>query len=303
MKSRLKAWLSAARLRTLPLSLAGIFLGNGLAFSQASFNYSIFFLACCTTIAFQVLSNFANDYGDGVKGTDNASRIGPARAVQQGILSQKEMKAGIVVTSILALAFAILLIGISFSSQQWLEITLFFLLGIASIVAAITYTVGKNAYGYYALGDLFVFLFFGGLSVIGSYYLQVQSLSFDLIFPAITMGALSTAVLNLNNMRDCENDKKMHKITLPVLLGSMRAKRYHFGLLSISFLSALFYPYHMGHPMNAYLFLIVFFPLLLHIQRVNKITHYKDFDPELKKVALLTFTLALFWATNTIYIA
>ena len=157
--SRTAIWLEAARLRTLPLSVSGIIMGNGLAYVEGSFSWLIFILCLLTTIAFQVLSNFANDYGDGLKGTDNDQRVGPQRVFQQGLLSREELKRGIQVTVVVSLLFAFFLIDMAFDFTQWLNAILFVLLGIASVVAAIKYTVGKNAYGYFALGDLFVFFF------------------------------------------------------------------------------------------------------------------------------------------------
>ena len=217
--SRTAIWLEAARLRTLPLSVSGIIMGNGLAYVEGSFSWLIFILCLLTTIAFQVLSNFANDYGDGVKGTDNDQRVGPQRVFQQGLLSRAELKRGIRITVVVSLLFALVLVALAFDFTQWLNAILFVLLGIASVVAAIKYTVGKNAYGYFALGDLFVFLFFGGLSVLGSHYLQTKIVDFSLFLPAAAIGCFSVAVLNLNNLRDMENDFSSNKITVPILLG------------------------------------------------------------------------------------
>ena len=303
MKALLAPWLLAARLRTLPLSLAGIVLGNGFALASHQFDAIIFGLACCTTIAFQVLSNFANDYGDGIKGTDNDQRIGPDRALQKGLITVAAMWRAIQINAFVAFVFSALLIGYTFSSHQWLEISSFFFLGIASIVAAIKYTVGSNAYGYYSLGDAFVFLFFGGVSVIGSYYLQTQDFPAFIVLPAITVGALSTAVLNLNNMRDVENDRAMAKMTLAVRLGLRRAKYYHLFLISSAVTVAVAYvvleqPFFYGG-----LFLAAFIPLVFHLKRVFNVTSPKDFDPELKIVALTTFGLSIFWSLNLYFMA
>ena len=159
MNSKFKIWLQAARLRTLPLSLSGIIVGNGLAYESDGFSLVILVLSLATTIAFQVLSNFANDYGDGVKGTDNESRIGPARVLQQGLLTRAQLKKGIQICAAVSLVFAFALIYVAFGTSDLLYSLIFIILGIASVVAAIKYTVGSNAYGYRALGDLFVFLF------------------------------------------------------------------------------------------------------------------------------------------------
>ena len=288
-KEQLKAWVAAARLRTLPLSLAGIIVGNGLAYFQGYFNVLIFLFSVATTIAFQILSNFANDYGDGIKGTDNEQRLGPSRVLQQGLLSAKEMKQGIIVTSIISFALTILLLLISFSMAQISTALFFLFLGVISIVAAIKYTVGSSAYGYFAMGDLFVFLFFGGLSVIGSNFLQTHSINYSLLFPAMSMGLLSTAVLNLNNMRDVDNDLNSHKITLPILLGEKLSKYYHGLLILVPFITASFFLYQNSVNIFAHLHIIFLVPLGLHLIRVWRCKHPIDLDPELKKVALSTF--------------
>src|SRR5690606_17008249 len=169
-----QSWVSAARLRTLPLSVSGIIAGTGLAVKNGNFNILILFLAIGTTLGLQILSNFANDYGDGVKGTDNEDRIGPARAIQSGLLNRQEMKTGILFTAGFTLLLAILLIYISFGNKNFMHAIFFFFLGISAIAAAIKYTVGSNAYGYRGLGDVFVFIFFGLVAVYGSYFLYSQ---------------------------------------------------------------------------------------------------------------------------------
>ena len=202
----IKNFIKAARLRTLPLSISGIILGGFLAMSDGLFNGVIFSLALITTIGFQVISNFANDYGDGVKGTD-AIRIGEERMVSSGKISPMQMKKAIMISVILTIIFALFLIYESFGLSNFGYSVLFFILGIVSVVAAIKYTVGNLAYGYSGFGDVFVFLFFGLLSVLGSYFLFTKEIYFLLALPAISIGLLSTAVLNLNNMRDYQNDK------------------------------------------------------------------------------------------------
>ena len=211
----IKNFIKAARLRTLPLSISGIILGGFLAVSDGLFNGVIFSLALITTIGFQVISNFANDYGDGVKGTD-AIRIGEERMVSSGKISPKQMKKAIMISVILTIIFALFLIYESFGLSNFGYSVLFFILGIVSVVAAIKYTVGNLAYGYSGFGDVFVFLFFGLLSVLGSYFLFTKEIYFLLTLPAISIGLLSTAVLNLNNMRDYQNDKKSKKNTIVV---------------------------------------------------------------------------------------
>lgn len=289
--NKVQIWLAAARLRTLPLSVAGIILGNAYAYAQEKFDPLIFILALATTISFQILSNFANDYGDGVKGTDNEDRIGPARVLQQGLLSPSTLKKGIVVNVVIAAVLAVALIFSSFSPDQWVMVFVFLLLGIAAIVAAIKYTVGEHAYGYYALGDLFVFFFFGLVSVLGSYFLQTQLFSPELLLPAIAVGCLSVAVLNLNNMRDAQTDSISQKNTLAVYLGFNKAKGYHYSLLITTLSCSLIFAGIFST--GAWLFLPILIPLFLHAKRVKHIEQAVDYDPELKVVALSTFAFSV----------
>jgi 1,4-dihydroxy-2-naphthoate octaprenyltransferase len=294
MNLKLKIWLQAARLRTLPLSLSGIIVGNGLAFESDTFSLIILFLCLATTVAFQVLSNFANDYGDGVKGTDNESRIGPARVLQQGLLTREELKRGIQICAAVSLLFAFTLIYVAFGTSDLLYSLIFIFLGIASVVAAIKYTIGSNAYGYSALGDLFVFLFFGGVSVLGSCFLQVHDFQIDLILPATALGLLSVGVLNLNNMRDIHTDKVVNKITIAILLGVSLSKAYHAFLLIGAVLTTVFYVKMDTQP--AYLFMIAVLPMMIHLRRVLGYTDPKEFDPELKRLAFCIFLFSILFA-------
>ena len=296
-----KDFLQAARLRTLPLSVSGIIVGSGIAASEGFFNWTIFVLAILTTIGFQVLSNFANDYGDGVKGTDNEERVGPQRALQSGAITAKQMKKAMVVTSVITFIIALGLIYIAFGSEDFLNLTIFFILGIASIAAAIKYTVGNNAYGYSGLGDVFVFLFFGLLSVVGSYYLYTSHLNDLAIFiPAAAIGMLSAAVLNLNNMRDQVPDKKAGKNTLVVKLGSQNAKKYHYFLIIGALIGMIGYSITHYRTLFQWLFLLTLIPLVSNVIVVAKNIIHKDLDPELKKVALATFFLSILFVLGII---
>ena len=291
--SGFKTWLSAARLRTLPLSVSGILVGTAMANQLGYRNTGILILALLTTIGFQVTSNFANDYGDGVKGTDNADRIGPARALQSGKLSRRQLKKGIIYSIIINLVLVIGLLFVAFGREQLHLIALFILLGIASIWAAVRYTVGEGAYGYRGLGDVFVFIFFGLLAVLGSMFLYTRFLEWRSVLPAISIGLLSTAVLNLNNLRDFHSDQKSAKNTLVVKLGLARGKTYHYFLLITSFISLLcFVMMEISSWKNA-LCLVAYLPVLIHFRTVYTIKDPVDFDPELKKLALSTFLLAL----------
>ncbi|WP_158977587.1 1,4-dihydroxy-2-naphthoate octaprenyltransferase [Cellulophaga sp. L1A9] len=291
--TKFKAWLNAARLRTLPLSISGIIVGAALGDFYGYQNWTIFVLALFTTIGFQVTSNFANDYGDGVKGTDNEERVGPKRALQSGILTREELKKGIIVSIIIDLFLSITLLIVAFGLENYLLILLFFGMALASVWAAIKYTVGTSAYGYRGLGDLFVFIFFGLLAVLGSLFLFTKFLTFSSILPAIAIGLLSTAVLNLNNLRDAISDKNAGKNTLVVKMGYANGKIYHYALLIFSFLSMMGFIVVNYTAWYNLIPLILFIPIVLHAKRVSKTTEPYLLDPELKKVALNTFFLAV----------
>ncbi|MDH3381070.1 MAG: 1,4-dihydroxy-2-naphthoate polyprenyltransferase [Flavobacteriaceae bacterium] len=289
----MKHWIEAARLRTLPLSLSGIIVGTFLAVADGYVDLRITLLALLTTVGFQVLSNFANDYGDGVKGTDNEDRIGPKRTIQSGKITPKQMLNAMKITALVTLLVAVLLIYIAFGKENFVLSTIFFLLGIASIVAAIKYTVGSKAYGYSGLGDLFVLLFFGWLSVVGSYFLYTKELNWFVFLPATSIGFLSVGVLNLNNLRDFESDKKAGKNTLVVKMGYKFGKIYHSVLLlSAVFLSVLYTLIYFKTSFQL-VFLIALVPLGKHFITVVKNNNPKELDGELKKLALSTFLFAI----------
>ncbi|ATA89079.1 1,4-dihydroxy-2-naphthoate octaprenyltransferase [Capnocytophaga stomatis] len=290
---KLRTYIKAARLRTLPLSVSGIIMGSALAFRAGYFRWEVFLLALLTTILFQVLSNFANDYGDGVKGTDNENRVGPERALQSGKVTRKQMKFVVVVTALFSVLLAIALIYVSFGEENLLYTLIFFLLGVLCVVAAIKYTVGKSAYGYRGLGDVFVFIFFGLVSVLGSYFLYVHQLNWKIFLPATAVGLLSVAVLNLNNMRDYENDKAVGKNTLVVKMGIDLAKYYHYYLVVLAMLCMMAFSILNFQVRWQLLYMIAFFPLVIHLLSVKRNKNLKDLDKELKIVALSTFFLAL----------
>ena len=290
--STLGAWIKAARPRTLPLSLSGIILGLGLTVGHGN-TAPIAVIGCLlTTICFQVLSNFANDLGDGMKGTDNAQRIGPARAVQSGEISIRQMKMAVSVLGILSVLSAGTLIYVAPAIHSINGIIFYTVLALLCVLAAITYTVGKKAYGYHGLGDLMVFLFFGMVAVSGTKHLFEETYSINELLGALSIGAWSTMVLNLNNMRDIANDAASGKRTMVVLLGSKNAKRYHYLLAFLGCSAWIILLYRHANETQNYLILIAGLPVLLfakHIAQVIKIKEPKAFDPELKKVALSTF--------------
>jgi 1,4-dihydroxy-2-naphthoate octaprenyltransferase len=297
----MKHWIQAARLRTLPLSVSGIIVGSMYALAYPTdnvltptevFNWRIFGYAILTTLGLQILSNFANDYGDGIKGTDNEDRIGPKRAIQSGVISPQAMKRAIVITSVLTLLSAMLLIYFAFRDTN-LGYSLFFLvLGILAIASAIRYTVGNTAYGYRGFGDAFVFVFFGLVSTLGVNFLYSKQLNFDLFLPATAIGFLSVGVLNLNNMRDEASDRKSNKNTVVVKIGAAKAKKYHYFLIVSAMFLVLAFAISTDFRFDQYLFLLAYIPLVKHLITVYNNQDPKALDPELKKLALSTFALS-----------
>lgn len=289
----ISTWISAMRLRTLPLSISGIILASCLAEYNGVFQWRIFILAILTTLSFQILSNLANDYGDGVKGVDNDDRIGPERAIQSGKISPEELFIAIKINVLISIALAFTLVFQAFGSKHFLLTLVFFILSLASIVAAIRYTVGGGAYGYRGLGDIFVFLFFGLISVVGCYVLYAKTIDHVVFLPALTIGLLSTGVLNLNNMRDRISDEKSNKITLAVILGTHKVKQYHFFLIiSAIILSGLFGILYYTSPFNL-IYIVAYIPLIMHLIKVKNNEDLKFLDPELKKLALTTVLIAV----------
>lgn len=292
----MKKWLSAFRLRTLPLAFSCIITGSALADKRGAFDLQIFILAIITTLFLQILSNLANDYGDAQKGTDNENRVGPTRAIQSGEITAKQMKKAIVVFVVLSLISGLSLVFSAFGTNSLRQVFLFIGLGILSIFAAIKYTAGKRAYGYAGLGDLSVFLFFGIVGVIGSSMLYDFNFDLSHLLPATTIGVFSAAVLNLNNMRDIENDRASGKNTLVVIIGPARAKKYHFFILIVGVLLSILFVLKTNFKIINLLFIISFLPILIHLVKVVNIKEPKEFDPELKKMALSTFLFSiLFW--------
>ena len=291
--NKIKAWIHAFRLRTLPLALSNIFLGSFLAAAEGKFSLKIFIFATFTTLFLQILSNLANDLGDSISGADNKDRIGPERAVQSGIISKKEMKWMLIVFIAFSLFSGFYLINVGLQLISLHEGLILLGVGILAIGAAINYTIGKNPYGYTGFGDLFVFLFFGLVGVLGTYFLHVGSLNWLVVLPAVSVGLLSVGVLNLNNMRDIKNDSQTGKITIVVKMGVQKAKVYHFVLLVVAMLSACIYTILKWEEPIQLLYLVSFPFLIRNIIVVFKNVDSRELDPELRKLALSTFLFSL----------
>ncbi len=295
----MNSYIKAARLRTLPLSVSGIIVGSFLAYYYGAFRWDICLLALLTTIGFQVISNFANDYGDGIKGTDE-NRQGEQRMIASGEITPRQMLRAIYISVILTLCVSIALIYRAFGNECFGYALLFFFLGIISIISAIKYTVGKNAYGYNGFGDVFVFLFFGWLSVLGSLFLYIKSLEYMVFLPASAIGLLSVAVLNLNNMRDRLHDADAGKRTLVVIKGIEFAQKYHYLLLILPLLMMILYTVLNYHSLVQFLFLLAYIPLAKHFLFVANHKEPSELDSQLKIVALSTFVLSILFGIGLV---
>ncbi|EPL0661674.1 TPA: 1,4-dihydroxy-2-naphthoate polyprenyltransferase [Proteus mirabilis] len=295
--SRTQAWLESLRPKTLPLGLVAIVTGSALAYWTGHFELPIALLAILTAGTLQILSNLANDYGDAVKGTDTEERLGPLRGMQKGVITPVQMKKALIINVIISCVSGIALIIVACKKPE--DAIGFLVMGLLAIVAAITYTVGKRPYGYMGLGDISVLIFFGWLSVIGTYYLQANAFNIVTLLPATACGLLSVAVLNINNMRDLENDIQAGKNTLAVRLGASGSRIYHTCVIAIAIICLIVFTLIYMHRWTAWLFLLAVPMLLLHIKRVNADLSGEAMRPLLEhmvKAALLTnilFSLGL----------
>ncbi len=296
----IKSWIDAARPRTLPLALSGILMGCGLAWYYGAVNVWTSVLAIVTATFIQIFSNFANDYGDSRKGTDNQHRIGPTRTVQSGAIGHKEMETGMLIVGSLSFISGLLLVYLATWETSKIAFFTFILLGIFSLVAAYFYTAGKKSYGYIGLGDLFVFLFFGLLPVSGVFYLNTGFLPASVFLPAISIGLFSTGVLNLNNMRDIVNDRSSGKITIPVRLGVRGSRYYHQTLISGGWMAAITYTLLQEQTLWQWIYLLLL-PLYLNdTVQINRKKNDRELDPFLKRLALSTLAFTLLFVTGLI---
>lgn len=299
-------WIKAARLRTLPLSLSGIIMGSFIAKWRlygegGTWDWKIFALALLVTLLYQVLSNYANDYGDGVKGTDAKRAVeAESRAVASGRITANQMKSAVILLSILSFAATVALLYVAFIPEYRNEFYIFIGLGVASILAAIGYTVGKKPYGYMGLGDLFVFIFFGLVSVCGSYFLFTKTFSWDMLLPGTAIGMMSMAVLNLNNMRDIESDRLSGKNSLALRIGFKNAMIYEMVLLQLPLILMLVFFGVNGffQTQNYYVFIvmILLLPLMKLRRQIMAVKNPRELDPFLKQVGIMTFVMAVLTA-------
>ena len=292
-----KSWVKAYRLRTLPLALSVILTGSFLAIQDGTYNGWVIGFSLLTTLFLQILSNLANDYGDSMKGTDNYERVGPQRTVQSGEISHESMKRAIMAFASLSLLSGVVLLYFSFGDDFKMAL-LFLVLGVAAIWAAVKYTVGDNAYGYSGFGDLFVFVFFGLVGVTGSYYLNTQMLNFSVLLPASAMGLFSTGVLNLNNMRDIDNDINCGKHTLASRLGIVEAKKYHMILIFFGWILLLAWMMLQKEHLERLVLLVALPFFVFDVFKVMHTKAQKDIDPYLRKLALKVLLVAMLFGVS-----
>ncbi len=295
----IKSWVIAARLRTLPLAFSSILVGTVLAWNDTPLDFSIAGLTFLTAILLQILSNFANDYGDAVSGVDSDKRKGPDRMVQSGAISRKAMRTALILFSFLTLLSGSALLYISFP-DNWDLMLVFFGIGIVAIAAAIKYTVGKNPYGYAGFGDVFVFTFFGIVAVAGTYFLQTKSINWMVFLPASTLGLFAVGVLNVNNIRDIETDRIAGKFSIPVRIGKEKAGLYHSLLISLGFLTSIvFVLLDYGHAFQ--LAFILMGPLFLKNIRAVKSKSGNELDPFLRQMAIATLIFSVVFSVGQFF--
>lgn len=292
MMKRLKYHIMAMRLRTLPLSLAGVILGLMLAAADYHVRWGVVIFTILTTVSLQILSNVSNELGDALRGTDRADRQGPGYTLSTGLLEPKDLKRMIWVHVVLSVCFGLAMIKCSFGTLLSLESILLMILGACAISCAMKYTLGRNPYGYRGLGDVFVFIFFGIVAVLGSYFVAAHDIpSMYLLLPAASMGAFSVAVLNVNNIRDMKTDVAT-RVTVPIKIGEKWAKVYHTALIMAGWVCMFAYAFSRMYSLWHYLFVLTLPLFAAHLAGVWK-RHGKDLDPMLPLLVMSTFLFAL----------
>lgn len=293
----MKVWIEAMRLRTLPLTAAGVIVAAGLAAFWSSFGWAVFIPMLLMVQALQILANFADEYGDLDHGADNDDRIGPIRGMQRGEITKESMKRAMVICSIVTVALIELLLFISFGPGNWAPILGMSALGGLAIVAAIKYTVGRGSYGYYGLGDLMSFTFFGLVAVVGGVYCYTHAIIGTVFLPAVGLGALVVAMINLNNMRDRETDQAAGKRTVAVFLGARGALVYHAICYAVGFTGFLAFSIASGiTDWWRYAYAIFYIPLFMQLAGALRCTEPAQYDRFMKPHSLFTVLLSLAFA-------
>jgi 1,4-dihydroxy-2-naphthoate polyprenyltransferase len=291
-----KVWISAMRPRTLPLAIASIVMGSALAAAWEPFSWSVALLCVLTAILLQILSNLANDFGDSQHGADHGQRQGPVRAVQSGAVSERMMLAAMAITALISILAGLVLLWFAFGFDSREYFIMFIILGGLAILAAVAYTAGIRPYGYAGLGDLSVFIFFGWIGVMGSYFLQTQRFDWEIMLPATASGLLTVAVLNVNNIRDIDSDGQAGKKTIPVRIGPRKARVYHWILLLVAIVFAVLYVFMVLNSIWQFLFLLVVPLIVKHGFAVWRTYDPITLNPLLKQLSLITLLFVLLFS-------
>ena len=266
--AKLNVYVKSMRLRTLPLSLSGILMGSLLALADYRVPFVVILLVCLTTVLLQILANLCNELGDVQHGTDNAYRVGPAYALNSGEVTIKQMKGCIFLFVALCIISGIIMIKVSFGSLFKLESICLLLLGAAAIIAAMRYTMGRNPYGYRGLGDIYVYVFFGLVTVLGSYFICAHTLhSWLLLLPATTIGLFSVGVLNTNNIRDIKTDAP-NRVTVAIRLGVHKARIYETILIVLGWACMIAYTFLRTPDIRHWLYVLTLPLFAMHLRGV-----------------------------------
>jgi 1,4-dihydroxy-2-naphthoate octaprenyltransferase len=297
---QLKPWIIAARLRTLPLAVSNILLGSFLAYNQGKFSIIILLLGLATAVFLQVLSNFANDYGDFINGADEKRISKYERVLQSGKISPKQMRWMLIILTLLTFVTGISLIIFAANALGTIALVVFFGIGILCIIAAITYTIGKKPYGYIGIGDIAVFIFFGIVGVCGIYVLQTRQWDWHVLLPAASFGLLSMGVLNINNIRDLESDRISGKKTLVVRIGLEKAKIYHTWLILIAVILGIVSTLLDFHSAFQLLYLLTIPFFIMNVYRVRSSEYSGKLDDELRNLSLTAFFFSVSYGLGLI---
>jgi 1,4-dihydroxy-2-naphthoate octaprenyltransferase len=297
---QLKPWIIAARLRTLPLAVSNILLGSFLAYYHGKFSVIILLLGLATAVLLQVLSNFANDYGDFVNGADEKRISKYERVLQSGKINPKQMRWMLIILTLLTFVTGISLIVLATRTLGTIALVVFFCIGILCIIAAITYTIGKKPYGYIGMGDIAVFIFFGIVGVCGIYVLQTRQWDWHVLFPAASFGLLSMGVLNINNIRDLESDRLSGKKTLVVRIGLEKAKIYHTWLILIAVILGIVSTLLDFHNAFQLLYLLTIPFFIMNVYRVRSSKYSGMLDDELRNLSLTAFFFSVTYGLGLI---
>jgi 1,4-dihydroxy-2-naphthoate octaprenyltransferase len=289
--NKFRAAIASMRLRTLPLSTGGVLLGILLATADFRVDPWVAVLIVLTTVNLQILSNLSNELGDVLHGTDTEDRKGPQYGLNGGILTIGEMKGLIGLFVALCIVSGTAMTLLSFGTLWDLTSILVLLLGAGAITGAMKYTLGPNPYGYRGLGDVYVFLFFGLVAVLGSYFVASHTLFWRLLLPGAAIGFFSMGVLNVNNIRDMETDAA-NRVTVAIRLGERKAKVYQTVLIVLGWIFMLAYCQLRMFSWWHYLFVLTLPLYVLHLRGVWTRTG-KDLDPMLPLLVMSTFLLCL----------